>query len=269
LKIIHITDPHVRPPGETIYGVDSAARLAAVIADVNARHADADLVAVTGDLTHHGEPGAYARVVEILARLSIPYRLMLGNHDRRPAFRAAFPSHPVDASGFVQSAIDAPGRIGRLLFLDTHEPGRIGGRMCAERLGWLAARLEEAGDRPVIVFQHHPPLPVGAPHFDNICMAEPEPYLDVLRRHPGGVRHIFLGHIHVPLTGVFPGGLAFTAGRGCSHQMVPDLTQGNVPWAAGVANYNVIVLGENDYYVHGFDMIGVEPIGMAERPSGP
>jgi 3',5'-cyclic AMP phosphodiesterase CpdA len=236
---------------------------------VNIRHGDADLVAITGDLTHYGEPDAYARVVEILAALRLPYRLMLGNHDKRPAFREAFPDHPVDECGFVQSTLDAPGRIGRLLFLDTHDPDRIGGHLCAQRLAWLGARLDEARERPVVVFQHHPPLPVVAPHFDNICMTTPEPYLRLLREHPGGVRHIFLGHIHLPLSGVFRGGLPFTVGRGCSHQMVLEFVEGDAPWIAGAANYNVITLGEDALYVHGFDMIDAAQIGIAERPAGP
>lgn len=269
MKIIHVTDPHVRPPGQHIYGVDSGARLEAVIADINERHGDADLVAITGDLTHHGEPDAYARVADLLRALRVPYRLMLGNHDRRPAFRAAFPDHPVDGNGFVQCCIDAPGRIGRLLFLDTHEAGRIGGHLCDARLAWLQARLAEARDRPVVIFQHHPPLPVSAPHFDNICMATPEPYLAALRAHPGGVRHIFLGHIHVPLTGVFPGGLPFTAGRGCSHQMVLDFRNPDAPWAAGAANYNIVLLGDDELYIHNFDLIGAAEIGTAVAPAGP
>jgi 3',5'-cyclic-AMP phosphodiesterase len=269
MKVIHVTDPHVRPPGQHVYGVDSGARLAAVVADINTRHGDADLVAITGDLTHYGEPAAYARVAEILSELRIPYRLMLGNHDKRPAFRAAFKDHPIDEHGFVQCVIDAPGRIGRLLFLDTHEPERIGGHLCALRLAWLQARLDEAADRPVVIFQHHPPLPVSAPHFDNICMATPEPYLAALQAHPGSVRHIFLGHIHIPLTGVFPGSLPFTAGRGCSRQMVLDFENPNAPWAAGAPNYNIVLLGDDDLYIHNFDLIDTAQIGVAESPAGP
>lgn len=269
MKIIHITDPHVRPLGQTIYDVDSGARLKAVIDDVNDRHGDADLVAVTGDLTHYGEPEAYARVAGLLANSRVPYRLMLGNHDKRAAFRAAFKDHPVDENGFVQSFIDAPGRIGRLLFLDTHEEGRIGGHICERRLAWLQARLAEAQGRPVVIFQHHPPLPVSAPHFDNICMATPQPYLDVLHAHSGGVRHIFLGHIHIPLSGVFRGGLPFTAGRGCSHQMVLDFKNPNAPWAAGVPNYNIVLIDDDDLFVHAFDLINAPRIGTAEAPAGP
>jgi 3',5'-cyclic AMP phosphodiesterase CpdA len=269
MKIIHVTDPHVRPPGQTIYGVDSGERLARVIADINARHADAALVAVTGDLTHYGEHEAYNRVAEIISDLRVPYVLMLGNHDLRGSFRATFPSHPIDEHGFVQSVIDAPGRIGRLMFLDTHEEGRIGGHLCAKRVAWLCARLDEARGRPVTIFQHHPPMPVGAPHFDNICIADPEPYFALLRGHLGGIRHIFLGHVHVPVAGTFPGGLPFTAGRGCSHQMIPDLAQGDVPWAAGAPNYNVILLEPDSLFVHTIDMLDTPSIGTAQAPAGP
>lgn len=269
MKIIHVTDPHVRPAGQTLYGLDTGARLTAVVDDINTRHGDADLVAITGDLTHHGERDAYAEVARIVARLRVPYRLMLGNHDRRPAFREVFPAHPVDEHGFVQSMIDAPGRRGRLLFLDTHDPNRIGGHLCDKRLAWLTARLAEVNDRPAVIFQHHPPLRVGVPHFDNICMAEPGPYLSLLSAHSGGVRHIFLGHIHVPLAGMFAGNLPFTAGRGCSHQLVLDMGKGNIPWASGMANYNIVMLGEDDLFVHAFDMIGAAQIGIAEAPAGP
>lgn len=269
MKIIHVTDPHVRPPGETLYGIDTGARLKAVVDDVNRRHPDADLFVVTGDLTHHGEPAAYAEVKRILANLSVPSRLLLGNHDARPSFREMFPAHPVDDSGFVQSWIDGPGRVGRLIFLDTHEAGRIAGHLCERRLAWLDRTLASAEGRAVTVFQHHPALNVGARHFDHICLMEPAPYLDLLHRHGGGIRHVFFGHIHLPVTGCWPGGITYTAGRGCSHQMVLDLKNGDTPWVAGVANYNVIILEDDQFVVHAFDAIAADEIGMAIAPTGP
>ncbi|PZU86047.1 MAG: phosphodiesterase [Chelatococcus sp.] len=269
MKIIHITDIHVRPRGETIYGVDSAARLATIVEDVNARHADADLVAVTGDLTHYGEPEAYEILADLTGRLTVPVKLLLGNHDDRANFRARFPEAPVDGNGFVQSFIDAPGAIGRLVFLDTHEAGWSGGRFCEQRLAWLDQTLSEAGERPATIFMHHPPLPFGVAHFEKICLHEPEAFLARLKAHPGGIRHLFIGHIHLPLTGVLPGGIPFTAGRGCSHQIVLEPGSPDCTWAAGVANYNIIELGEDSLFVHSFDKIGVESIGIGNYPPGP
>ena len=45
-----------------------------------------------------------------------------------------------------------------MLCLDTNEPGKPWGTFCAKRGAWLKATLASAGDRPVIVFMHHPPF---------------------------------------------------------------------------------------------------------------
>ena len=110
---------------------------------------------------------------------------------------------------------------------------------------------------------------VGAPHFDNICMAEPQAYLKMLREHRGGVRQVLFGHIHIPLSGTFPGNLPFTAGRGCTHQIVLDLEDPTVSWASGRPNYNVIMLDDDSLFVHAFDMIDAECIGTDSAPAGP
>lgn len=269
MKIIHITDTHIRPEGERVFGLDPVARLASVIASINDRHADADLAVVTGDLADAGDRWAYEILRESLAALRLPYRLMLGNHDRRADFRAVFADHPVDGHGFVQSTLDAPGRIGRLLFLDSLEEGRIGGHFCQKRLGWIADRLAEASDRPVLVFMHHPPLPVGVAHFAYICMAEPTPFLDLLQGHPGGVRQLVFGHIHIPLSGIYPGGIPFTAGRGCNHQIALDFADRGADWAAGQPNYGVIVAEEDALFVHSFDLVDAAVMGRGQPCAGP
>lgn len=103
MKIIQITDTHMIHPGDTLYGIDPAEQLARALVDIRQRHPDADLLVMTGDLCNHGEPEAYAQLKELLADMPFPVRLLLGNHDDRPNFRAAFPDHPVDDAGYVQS----------------------------------------------------------------------------------------------------------------------------------------------------------------------
>ena len=58
-KFIHITDTHLVPPGEMLYGLNPIDRLALCIADVNRNHGDAAYAVVTGDLCHKGQPEAY------------------------------------------------------------------------------------------------------------------------------------------------------------------------------------------------------------------
>lgn len=230
---LHLTDPHLPPPGGTVFGLDTAPRLAAAIADIAGRHgpgsaAPAAFAVVTGDLVRDGEPAAYARLRVMLAGLPCPAHLLLGNHDSRAAFRAAFPEAPVDPHGFVQAAFPSPA--GLCLLLDTHEPGRAEGRLCPQRLGWLAERLAEggaAGGSPVLLFLHHPPLPVGIPAMDAIGLLEAEALWEVLAPHRARIRHLFHGHLHRPIAGSWRG-IPLSSLRGTGFEVALDFAAGQV-----------------------------------------
>ena len=45
MKLIHITDLHLMPPGELLWGLDPFARLDAALTDIAAHHADANFPA--------------------------------------------------------------------------------------------------------------------------------------------------------------------------------------------------------------------------------
>lgn len=226
---VHLTDLHLVPPGAPpLYGLDPAARLRAAVESIALRHgpdgpAPAAFAVATGDLTHEGEPEAYSLLREILAALPFPCHLLLGNHDDRAAFRAAFPRAPVDAGGFVQRAVDTPA--GRFLLLDTKEPGTHAGRLGAARLGWLAERLaEDGGARPVFLFLHHPPAASGIAGMDRIPLLDAEALWGVLAPHRARVRHVFHGHLHRPFSGSWRG-VPFSSLRGTSHQVALDLSE--------------------------------------------
>ncbi len=269
MKIVQITDTHLVRPGETIYGLDPEARLRAVIDNILLSHADADLVVITGDLTDRGEREAYRAFRDQIARLPMPVRLLMGNHDDRRAFRDVFADHPVDAHGFVQSVLDAPGGIGRFIFLDTNEPGWSGGRLCPARLGWLEAQLAEVEDKPVTIFMHHPPHDLGVTHFEKINLADPAPFLAMLRGHAGGVRMVIIGHVHLPISGTLPGGLPFYAGRGANHHMAFDAAARDCQWRAGGPNYSVIQVDEEHLLIFGVDLFDQPVIALGAYPPGP
>lgn len=217
MKIIHVTDLHLVAPGEKLFGLDPLSRLEDCIADLNRNHPDAGLVVFSGDLTERGETSAYRALAERLAALAVPYRLMLGNHDDRAAFRAAFPEAPI-ANGFAQSVADLPN--GTIVLLDTLEPGHVEGRLCEERLGWLDAALGNA--ESALLFMHHPPFPIAVPSLDDSRLADGHRLAQLLTRR-GNVRHIFAGHVHRFASGSW-NGIPFSTMRGTNHQSALNFT---------------------------------------------
>lgn len=269
MKIIQITDTHLVPPGERMHTLDPSARLQEVLDHVRATCLDADLLVFTGDLANDGAESAYIALKQMLSDFPLPVKLMLGNHDNRLTFLKVFPETAVDDGGFVQSFLDTEDGKDRLVFLDSLEEGQTGGRYCKVRLDWLRATLASAPERAVTVFVHHPPVQHGMRHFDYIGFHDAEDVMTLLRAHPGGVRHMFFGHIHIPLTGVTHDGIGFTAGRGCNHQFVQEFDNPAPPWAAGPLNYTIIKINDAGVFAHGCDLFDVTPIAPSRACAGP
>jgi len=252
-KFIHITDTHFVPPGSLLYGLSPVDRLALCVADVNRNHADAAFAIVTGDLAHHGQPEAYAALKRELDKLSIPYRLLVGNHDDRANFRAVFPQTPADADGFIQYSFDmGEGVLG--ICLDTNEPGKPWGTFCERRAAWLRRTLETAADRPVIVFIHHPPFKVQLKRMDDISLLDPSHFVKAIEGCRN-IRHLFFGHLHRPVAGSWHG-IPISTLRATSHQVALDfVVEGRIMGSHEPPAYGVVLLEADQMIVHMHDFL--------------
>jgi Icc protein len=252
MKILHITDPHLVAPGERLYDLDPYDRLEKCLDDVIAHHADAAFCVVTGDLAHRGEAAAYDGLARQLGRLRMPVYPLLGNHDKRAPFHAAFPGVGRDEGGFVQAALRC--EEGDFLFLDTLDEGVNGGKYCEARSAWLARRLEEAADRPVYLFMHHPPFSIRIPCVDRIALAEPERFAAILGERRN-IRHLFYGHVHRPVCGSWRG-IPVSTLRGLNHQVPFDLhTISPVPKSHEPPAYSVVFIDPDQVTVHFHDYL--------------
>lgn len=252
MKLIHVTDTHLVAAGGRLYGLDPRQRLDACIANINAHHADAALCLVTGDLTHWGQPEAYEQLREALAALRVPVRLLLGNHDDRKNFRAAFPDAAEDQNGFVQWMETTPA--GSLICLDTNEPGVSWGVLCRRRLDWLRARLEVAA-QPIYLFLHHPPFPVGIRKMDTISLRSAHEFAAVVRPFRAGIRHMFFGHLHRPICGSWMG-IPFSTMRGTNHQVALNFEiDGVVPGSLEPPQYAIVLIDGETVVVHFHDYL--------------
>lgn len=265
MKLIHITDTHFVQPGQLLYGLDPAARLAAAIADINTHHADAELAVVTGDLTHWGEPEAYALFRDTMAALQIPYRVLVGNHDRRAHCQQALSHAPRDVNGFVQGTHDTAQ--GRLIFLDTLDESSHAGQLCPKRLAWLEATLAATPpETPLFLFMHHPPFEVGVHDMDRIALAEREPFRAIIAPYLTQIRHLFFGHVHRPISGSWQG-VPYSTLRGTSHQVWFDLSTDCAHLASHEPPaYAVVLVRPDTVVVHTHDFLDNSPRFLFSKP---
>lgn len=222
MLMAQITDTHIKPEGVLAYGrLDTAPYLARAVEHLIALKPRPDLVLATGDLVDSGRPDEYRRLHDLLAPLPMPVYLIPGNHDDREALAAAFADHAYMPrnGGFIQYVVE--GYPVRLIALDTLVAGEVGGLLCAERLGWLAARLAEAPNRPTVIFMHHPPFDTGIARMDAHGLANAREFADVVGRHRH-VQRIVCGHLHRPIQALVGGTLATTA-PSTAHQVALDL----------------------------------------------
>lgn len=202
MKLVVLSDLHVTPEWRRFSGIHSPWRLERAVETVNADYADADLVIVNGDITHHGSEAGYRLAKASLDRLARPLWLGLGNHDRRHTFATVFGADHL-SEGFAQRAA----RIGEygVVMLDTNGGGdepdspKVDiGRLCPRRLDWFRRQLAAFSDRPVVVLLHHTVVPLEM-SVDATALAEKEAFLDAVAAH-GDVRLVLSGHVHLDST---------------------------------------------------------------------
>jgi 3',5'-cyclic-AMP phosphodiesterase len=201
LLIAQITDIHLGFEAGNPFEMNRT-RLDAVLREIAAAKPTPDVIVASGDLTEAGIVDDYRTLRELFDACPVPVLPMVGNHDVRETFCEVFPDVPTH-DGFIQYVVDQ-GPL-RLIMLDTLEEGRHGGAFCEVRARWLDDQLRAAGNRPVVVFTHHPPMQTG---IDWMTIAAEEPWAarleGVIARHDNVVA-VLAGHIHRPITATWAG----------------------------------------------------------------
>ncbi len=208
MLIAQISDCHVVDPGDPFADrVDSAVRLRAAVETINALELQPDLVIGTGDLVNDGTARQYDHLDSLLEPLRAPFVPLPGNHDDRSELRRRYstvlpagdPGTPID---FVVDCDEVV-----IVALDTTIPGHHQGTLADAQLAWLDQRLA-ATARPVIVAQHHPPLPSGVGRMDEMCgFDRGEREARVIEQH-GHVEAVVCGHLHRAYQYRFAGSIA-------------------------------------------------------------
>ncbi len=150
---VHIGDLHL-DEADDWQGLD---RLNAIVAQVSRHMGEADFVFVPGDNANHGTPEQYARMIDALAPLSLPWRIIPGDHDFEPGdlvnYEAAIPKANRPETEVIAGH--------RCLFLDVVSAGAGGPdfRLTMHHRNKLAeelARAKASGEVPLVFMHAYP-----------------------------------------------------------------------------------------------------------------
>ncbi|ANG61458.1 hypothetical protein A8C75_02550 [Marinobacterium aestuarii] len=192
LRLLQLSDCHLSPdPGGLFRGIDPLCHLQAVAADARQRFAKADLLLLTGDLTHHGEPDAYQRLLASVEGLAAQRHWLAGNHDVAGSMRALEAQEPALGCKLIDSDY------WRILLLDSsaHPDGRGSGSLSDGELEWLRQQLQSAGQRWVFIALHHNPVALGSAWQDAIMLGNAPQLWAIIDSYPQ-VRGLIFGHVH-------------------------------------------------------------------------
>ena len=199
LNDIHITGiPEEMIPANA---KDDDDHLRATVKQILALQKKPAAVIINGDLALAiGTAADYTVIRELIAPLrdaGIPVHLTLGNHDVRDIFMQAFPEMK-SASALKEhrhnSLIDLPST--RLILLDTldQSPGPSG-KLGAEQIAWILAKIDEVPTKQVVLIGHHNPQVGGdTSHYKGGLVDTADFWPEIAKRDQ--VKAYIHGHTH-------------------------------------------------------------------------
>jgi Icc protein len=192
IRVLHLTDPHLfaDPLGE-LRGSITAHSLQQVLDHYLSGDWRAERVLITGDLIQDDSAEAYDRFHQILSPLNLRMHCVPGNHDVRELMQVVCRRPP-----FSYCATERV-RDWLLVGLDSCVSGQAGGEVAKSELARFDDIVEASSAKHVMVFLHHPPVPVGSAWLDTVGIKNGTAALKRLKATKR-VRLLVFGHVHQP-----------------------------------------------------------------------
>lgn len=180
MTIAYLTDLHLDEDNTVQLGADGRRNWLLIYQDLIKRNVD--MVVFGGDI---GEGEGVPWLFNFMQ--GFEWHITPGNHDAGSIIRAYYQNYEVDGRHAIYFGFDKLGY--RYIFLDTSA-----NELDAVQLAWLEKHVDT--DLPLIVFIHHPVLPVSTWVDYNYPLKNRAEVERILHKHIGKVT-IFCGHYHL------------------------------------------------------------------------
>ncbi|AQT55474.1 TPA: metallophosphoesterase [Serratia marcescens] len=190
MRIIQITDTHIYSD-DNKFGLKHLSNLKYIVdfIESNDEQINADLIMVTGDISHDGGEASYERFFKTMCDVSLPFYVIPGNHDNKQVLH--YVSDKYDCGLNVNSFGDKDWRI---LSVDSVVDNEDYGFIKNKELVDFEKEVLASRSKKIAVFLHHHPIQVGTPIVDNCMLKNASEFLDICQRL--NVSFIGSGHAH-------------------------------------------------------------------------
>ncbi|MDY6829311.1 MAG: 3',5'-cyclic-AMP phosphodiesterase [Pseudomonadota bacterium] len=207
VEVVQVTDCHLFADLEgRLAGVQTDASLRAVLEHID-RHAEPDLLLLTGDLSQDETEPSYHRLLSHLKGRAPEMLWLPGNHDAPELMRRL--------GTLALNRVDLTLGRWRILTLNSHWAGHTEGRLAETELARLDAQLQAEPDLPTLVAVHHPPVPIGTPWLDAQRIVNGDALMECLGRFDQ-VRMLLCGHVHQAFSATHGGFRLMTSPSTCA-----------------------------------------------------
>ena len=193
--IAQISDSHITANGEM--AASRVENLAACVKHINASRRQPNIIVHSGDLTHDDLDEEYQTALDIMGALKAPLYFIPGNRDDSEHMRRLYSGRFPLTENSEHFCYTIKNHAVHLIALDTTSNKTGLGQFCEARAEFMQSALSECGDKPALIFMHHPPYEVPSSflprEFDN--WQEVELLEKILTNHPGKIR-VISGHVH-------------------------------------------------------------------------
>lgn len=181
--LIQISDCHIDDKTKAI-GVDTQKNLNNVVKRLI--QIPADLLVISGDVSHHGSISSYTIVKNILSVVKIPLLMFAGNHDNKENLQGVFSKNINERQQIGDWAIHT---------IDSVKKNHTSGFVSKQALEQLNHALQNCQAKFQILVLHHPIVSMQSSWDDALSLENPQDLFNVIDKYPK-IKAILWGHAH-------------------------------------------------------------------------